>query len=43
MQPGIQHRDIAGVLVEHRRFVERRFAVRHLAAPVNGKRLVQPV
>ncbi len=31
------------MLVEHRRFVERRLALRHLAAPVDRKRLVQPV
>jgi hypothetical protein len=42
-QPGIQHRDIAGMLVEHRRFIERRFALRHLAAPVDRERLIQPV
>ena len=41
MQPGIQHRDCAGVLVEHRCLVEWRLALRHLAAPVDRERLVQ--
>ena len=41
MKPGIQHREVAGMLVKHRRFVERRLALRHLAAPVDRKRLIQ--
>ena len=43
MQAGIQHRQRAGIFVEHRRFVERRLAFRHLAAPVDRERLVEPL
>ena len=43
MKPGIQHREVAGMLVKHRRFVERRLALRHLAPPVDCERLIQPV
>ena len=32
---------VAGVLVEHRRLVEWRLALRHLAAPVDRERLIQ--
>jgi hypothetical protein len=43
MQPGIQHGNRAGMCVEHRCLVERRLAVRHLAASVDGERPIQPV